>query len=158
MKDKKIKIIPAKRNDFGIIQELNQKLFQREWKKFDSILNPKWSFSDDGKRYLRKALFANDFLVLKAVNDDKVVGYLIGKLIAVDSSRHLDKRAILDNMFVQKEYRQLGVGSKLVKEFLKWAKGNKVDNIRVTAFVDNKRAINFYKRQGFKEYNLTLEI
>ena len=155
----KIKIIPANKSDFEVIQELNQKLFKREFEKFDSTLDIEWPFSDDGVKYFRRALSGDDFLTLKAVDDKgKIVGYLIGKLTTINSSRRLNRRAILDNMFVRKEWRKSGIGGKLVEEFLKWAKNKKVDNIRVTAFAGNKEAINFYKQRGFKEYNLTLEI
>jgi len=76
----------------------------------------------------------------------------------VPKSREIKKRAVLDNMFVLREFRNKGVGKKLVREFIEWAKKNNVDNVRVTAFAGNSSVIAFYKEQGFKGYNLTLEI
>lgn len=51
-----------------------------------------------------------------------------------------------------KEYREEGVGWVLMKEILKWAKKLKIKIVILDVFKTNQRALNFYKKLGFKIY------
>ncbi len=117
-----IKIRKANENDFLIIQKLNNLLFKREQKNFDSTLVVSWSFSKEGEEYFRKILSTKSGQAWLAEYNGKTIGYLIGKIVTkVPNSRTIKKRAILDNMFILKDYRNKGVGGLLVKEFIAWA-------------------------------------
>ncbi len=154
-----IKIRKASEKDFAVIQKLNSLLFKREQKRFDSTLDISWPFSKKGEEYFERILSEKNGRAWLAEDNDKPVGYLIGSIAQkVPKSRTIKKRAILDNMFVLKNYRNKGIGGRLVKEFIAWAKENGADNLRVTAFAGNKEAIKFYRQNGFRDYNLTLEI
>ncbi len=154
-----IKIRKASKKDFGAIQKLNSLLFKREQKKFDSTLDISWPFSEEGEGYFERILSGKNGRAWLAEDDDKPVGYLIGNIAQkVPKSRTIKKRAVLDNMFVLKNYRNKKIGGRLVKEFIAWAKENGADNLRVTAFASNKEAIKFYQQNGFQDYNRTLEI
>ena len=59
-------------------------------------------------------------------------------------------------MFVEEEFRSLGVGRALFDEFKKWCKQQGVAKLFVSAFSPNTRAISFYQDNGFKDYSLTL--
>lgn len=61
-------------------------------------------------------------------------------------------------MFVEEGFRNHEIGSKLVKSFLKWAKKKGVENVRVGALAQNSKALQFYRKLGFKDYEVTLEI
>ena len=50
----------------------------------------------------------------------------------------------------------MGIGSKLVNSFLTWCKDQNAKRIMVTASVGNLNTINFYKKNGFQEINVTL--
>ncbi len=67
------------------------------------------------------------------------------------------KCAELENMLIEKKFRNKGLGTKLVRDFINWCKNNKVNYISATASIKNKSAINFYKNLRFKEYGLILE-
>ena len=49
-----------------------------------------------------------------------------------------------------------GIGSKLINEFKNYCKNIGIENIKVTAYSENKQAINFYMKNGFQDYNTTL--
>ncbi len=154
-----IQIKKAEEKDFKIIQGLFSLLIKKEQKDFDKTLKTDWPFSKEGEKYFQRVLSGEIGQAWLALMDGKEVGYLIGVIKKeVPKSRTIKKRAVLDNMFVLEKYRNQGVGMKLAQEFLKWVKENEVDNIRVTAFVGNYRALEFYRELGFKDYNLTLEI
>ncbi len=91
-------------------------------------------------------------------NNGKIIGYLCGGISSKLSFRKKAKYAELENMLIEKKFRGKGLGAKMTKDFLKWCKRNKVDYVSVTASAKNESALQFYKKQGFKGYDLKLEI
>lgn len=89
--------------------------------------------------------------------DDKTVGYLTGGIQKAEDYRNIKFTCELTSMWVDEDYRSRGVGKKLIEEFEKWCKEKSILRLRVVASAQNKQGINFYKREGFEEYNLTLE-
>ena len=53
-------------------------------------------------------------------------------------------------LYVKKEFRGKGVGSKIKKELLKWLKNKKVKYVSTKMFIKNKASINLNKKFGFK--------
>jgi len=60
-------------------------------------------------------------------------------------------------MLVLKQYRSLNVGSKLASEFFRWCKKKKINRIVVSVSHQNLKAINFYKKNEFFDYDVILE-
>ena len=63
----------------------------------------------------------------------------------------------LKNMFVLEEYRGKGIGTELINKFIEWCKERGTKRIRIVASVQNKKAIELYRKLGFNDYNLILE-
>lgn len=144
----------ATKEDFGSIKELNKKLFELEYNNFDSTLDTNWPNKEDGKNYYENSI--KERITLVAELDNKVIGYLIGTL-NTELSYILVRQAELDNMCVLDEYRKLGVGTKLFETFREICKENRIEEIKVTASYGNINAINFYKKNGFIEGEITLK-
>lgn len=153
----KINIRLATIHNLKAIQKLNLMLFKKENKEFDNTLNCKWTFSKDGEDYFKKRLTKNDSCVLAAYVNDKIVGYLAGGLNKKSSTRVLSKFARLESMFVLDEFRGQGIGTKLFQAFADWCRSKGVGRLRVVAYPQNKKGINFYKKNGFVDYDLILE-
>lgn len=113
-----------------------------------------WPLSQEGKEYFEKAIKKGISLV--AYVNTEIVGYLVGTLNSQFPYNN-NIQAELDNMCVVKEYRNKGIGQKLFEEFKRICKDNKVNEIKVIASYSNLDAINFYKRNGFKEAELILK-
>lgn len=141
--------------DLGEIKELNQELFNHDF-KFDKTLNVKWPSKN--KKYYLASIKSKNSIVLVVKIEDKTAGYLIGSITSPESYRKIKKIAELDNMLVRKEYRGQGIGTSLIKEFLKWAKSKKMERVRVIASAENKLAINTYSKNGFRAYNQVMEM
>ncbi|MCK9379109.1 MAG: GNAT family N-acetyltransferase [Candidatus Moranbacteria bacterium] len=60
-------------------------------------------------------------------------------------------------MFVLDKHRGMGVGSKLYQAFVNWSKSKGVKRLRVGASAQNVVGINFYRKNGFADYDLILE-
>ena len=136
------------------VQELNNNLFELEFNNFDDTLKVGWPFEKEGKEYFENMIKNN--IVFVAEVEEKIVGYLAGS-ICEQTSYITETFAELDNMCIDDEYRRFGIGTLLMDEFKKYCKERNMQNIKVTASAKNSRAIQFYMKNGFEDYNVTLK-
>ena len=153
----RLEIRLATARDLGAIQNLNRELCKTEHKKFDSSIDPDWSLTREGKEHFRKRIAQKDGCVLVAVAENKIVGYLAGCRTEAERYRDIKKITELENMFVAERYRSHGIGTKLYRAFLGWCKRKGIKRIRAVVSAKNIKAINFYKRNKFVSYTVTLE-
>ena len=149
-----INIRIANINDLSYIQELNNSLFELEFNNFDDTLKVGWPFEKEGKKYFEYMI--NNQIIFIAQDEEKIVGYLAGT-ICKEVSYITESFAELDNMYINEEYRRFGIGTLLINEFKKYCKKKNIQNIKVTASAKNNKAINFYMKNGFEDYNITLK-
>lgn len=150
-----MKIRKATIKDLKKIQKLNYKLFQFE-KEFSKSYDFDWPYSKDGTKYFKKRLTKDNGIVLVAQENNKIIGYICGYVTSL-SYRKPAQIAEIDNMYILKNYRRAGIGTKLVKEFEKRAKEKGAKRIKVGAIYKNKLGKNFYLRHGFKIHSIKLE-
>lgn len=150
-----VKIQPATIKNLRNIQDLNHQLCIKENKEFDPTINPNYPIQKQGKEYFKNKI--KDGCVLIAIVGGKVVGYLVGGISDVEDYRKITKIAEAENMFILKDYRSFGIGKKLLQEFTKWCKSKKVERVKAVVSAQNKRAIEFYHREEFEDYDFVLE-
>jgi ribosomal protein S18 acetylase RimI-like enzyme len=86
----------------------------------------------------------NDILLIA---EDK--GYVIGFLFC--KFHRQTGNAIIDNVLVKEQYRNKGIGTKLMKTCLKELKSKSCTYVYTLVKPDRKESINFFKKVGFKE-------
>lgn len=130
-------------------RDLNTYLFLRKLatKEYSKIKKRKINLPNNfiKKRFREIISSKNTFLLLVESNTD-VAGYLTVSLIK-DVNQ---KMGYVDDIFVLKEFRKKGLGSLLIKEFISILKKKKFKKIRLGAYIDNKKALELYKKLGFK--------
>jgi len=142
-------------DDLEDIRKLNQELFVYENGNFDKTINVKSSLGDDHKKRFVENI-KNDFTIV-ALEEGIIVGYLVGKITKAESYRNVGGIAELDSFFVDEKFRSMKIGHQLIDEFKKWVRSMKIKRMSVTASAGNARAIKFYKKEGFGDYDLVLE-
>lgn len=147
----------ANLKDLRDILKLNFDLFKKEYREFDKSLDLKWTYGKKGKKYFRNRITKRNGFVEVAENNGKIIGYICGGVNKRFPYRIEAKYAELENIFIEKKFRNKGLGGKMIKDFLKWCKKNKIDYVSVIASAKNKSAINFYRKQGLKDHDLALE-
>lgn len=152
-----MKIRTATKDDLGIITNFNKQLCIKENKEFDSTINPSFATTELGIKYFTKNITSDDGLVLIAMEKDIPIGYLVAEINEVNDYRNINKISELDNMWVDEKYRSKGVGKELINTYENWSKEKGILRTRVIASSKNNKAIDFYKREGFEEYDLILE-
>lgn len=150
----KINVRKATLQDLTSIQKLNNNLFDLEYNNYDDTLKVGWPFEEEGKKYFEDII--NNEIVFVAETDGKIVGYLAGS-ICEQISYITETFAELDNMCIDDKYRRFGIGTLLMNEFKQYCREKNIENIKVTASAKNNRAIQFYMKNGFEDYNITLK-
>ena len=89
---------------------------------------------------LNKESFNNDFLKALVYEEDFIKAILL--------YQYLYDRIEIDYIIVDKNYRKLGIATKLLKYL---EDSYKLDNITLEVRESNKEAISFYLKNGFKE-------
>ena len=143
----------ASLEDLNTIQELNNSLFKLEKENYDSTLVYDWPLSEEGKEYFLDLI--NNHYVIVAIYDNNIVGYLAGSILEKGSYEEIQYGEI-NNMFIKKENRGLGIGKSLINNFKDYCKSNNILNIKVVASFKNKDAIEFYRKNGFEEFDITM--
>jgi len=150
-----IKIQKAIIENLKEILELNQKLCDYDYKNFDDTIDCTWP--SNNKRYFKESIESEDSLTLVVLDEEKIIGYLIGSIGNAEDYRKINKIAEIDNMFVLSEYQNKGIGKSLIKRFFEWAKEKGIKRVKVVASAENTKAINFYEKNKFLNYNIILE-
>ena len=140
-------------DDLKIIQDLNNELFKLEKENFDPTLIEDWPLSKDGENYFEDLI--NNHFVYIALVDDNIAGYLAGSINEKGSYENV-QYAEVNNMLIKEEYRGLRIGRKLMDAFKAFARENEIYDLKVVASFKNKNAIEFYRKNGFEDFNLTL--
>ena len=143
--------------DLVTVQNLNKELYYNENKYFDYTVNPDFSTTTEGETYFRECIQNEKNVVLIAEEDGKPAGYIVGVLQKIDNFRNITSLGEVSSLLVDEKYRGMGVGKMLIDGFKKWCKEKDVKRIRVIASFGNKKAIDFYKREGFGDWELVME-
>ncbi|WP_054703528.1 GNAT family protein [Bacillus sp. JCM 19041] len=79
-------------------------------------------------------------------------GQLVGMVhLRLSTSRRFAHQAIL-GISIKEAFAGKGIGSKLIKQLLEWAKENpQIEKVSLEVFSNNERGMHLYKKLGFKE-------
>jgi GNAT superfamily N-acetyltransferase len=141
----------AKSDDLLIVEQLNSKSFSND-ADHDPYLVMDWPYDQTtGGRYFEERIGGRDSVCFVAEINNQIVGYLAGALCPNESYRR-GSRSELENMFVEEDWRRHRVGTALVDAFIDWSRAHGADEIYVSAYFDNQRAVSFYQDRGFRSY------
>ncbi|MEZ4800288.1 MAG: GNAT family N-acetyltransferase [Flavobacteriales bacterium] len=88
-----------------------------------------------------------------ATLNDKVIGYLKLNLGQSQTELQDDKALEIERIYVLKDFHGKKVGQLLYDKAIEVAKDKKSDYIWLGVWEENPRAINFYKKNGFIEFD-----
>ena len=80
---------------------------------------------------------------IEYIENNISIGYLEYSLIY--------DRIEIDNILVKEEFRNKGIGTKLLEYLIEYSKENKIENITLEVRISNTIARNLYKKMGFNE-------
>lgn len=117
-------------------------LFNKYRKFYDVENKPK-----EAEEFLRKRMQGNESKIFLAVTDNKPIGFV--QLYPSFSSLSLKPVWILNDLFVEENYRNKGVGKLLLGASKEFAKKTNSKGLTLTTGIENEIAQSLYEKFGF---------
>jgi ribosomal protein S18 acetylase RimI-like enzyme len=149
----------ASMEDFNSIIELSL-LFAEFHHNYDKKFKLNWFVSDSNKKWVSSYLQDQEKCLLIALNEEnKIIGYLMGSLLAKDDIEHLELACAskVEELFITEPYRSSGLGTNLINSFFDWSREKGAESVYLEVLKQNTRGINFYEKNGFVEYSSLME-
>lgn len=147
----------------GIMQgdETNLDLVRSLWEKLNQVhlnLSPHFKNryqSMDWENRKSQLLQKSSYILFEYIVDydiDKIIGYCISTI-----DREDDKIGEIDSIFVDENYRNTGLGKKMVNRSIEWLKSNNTQTQRLVVAAGNEQVLEFYKQFNFYPQNILLQ-
>lgn len=107
------------------------------------------------EKILRKNLKSQNHITLIAVEENKPIAMLFGKVYPhgiLDS----DKTGFISNLYVIEKFRERGIAKKLLLKELEWFKSKKVKKACFETLSNNEITISLCQKLGFKKAALKM--
>ncbi len=133
---------------FEEVHDLHQQNEKKIFKKADPFTKEEFELLLADKN--------NFFLVAEEI---KIIGF-INAFISVKEGKRTKKRKTMhiEQLGVKKTEHNRGIGSHLIEEIKHIAIDNNCDNIILDVWSFNENAIEFYKKKGFKEKKIKMQL
>ena len=147
-------IIEAELQDIEKLQKIGRQTFFETFSESNSEENMQ-KYLDEGFSIekLTTELTDSNAEFYFAILDEEVIGYL--KLNFGDSQTELkdNKSLEIERIYVSKEFHGKSVGQLLYDKAIEVAKQKNVNYVWLGVWEENPRAISFYKKNGFVEFD-----
>ena len=105
-----------------------------------------------------KTIQSKKAIFLVAEREKEIIACGFGKLKIDDQWTSNKYVGYIGLIFVQKAYRRKGIGKKILNQIITWFKKKKIKNISLKVYAKNKKAINAYKKSGFKDHIIEMRL
>ena len=147
----KIKIIKAKKENYkevGLIFDL-----YRQFYKYKTEIKK-------STKYIKERISKKESTIFLCYCDKEPAGFV--QLYETFDSLNINKKLVLYDLYVKKEFRQIGIGKSLMDIAKKFGHKKKIKLIELSTAITNKKAQSLYESLEYKRdkeyYNYYLEI
>jgi len=147
----KIKIIKAKKENYkevGFLFDL-----YRQFYKYKTEIKK-------STKYIRERISKKESTIFLCYCDKEPAGFV--QLYETFDSLNINKKLVLYDLYVKKEFRQIGIGKSLMDIAKKFGHKKKIKLIELSTAITNKKAQSLYESLEYKRdkeyYNYYLEI
>lgn len=148
-----MEIRKAKKEDLQAIKDLRYDLAVFEKNLGHDIVEPEWPYTEVGEKDIN--YFFNKQFIYLAEDNQKIVGFITGEIFK-KKAWYTVQLGSINNLYVIEEYRNNGIGKKLMQIMIDSLKEKGITNIELNTFSGNVDAIKFYEKLGFKKANLQM--
>ena len=147
----KIKIIKAKKENYkevGFLFDL-----YRQFYKYKTDIKK-------STKYIKERISNKESTIFLCYCDKEPAGFV--QLYETFDSLNINKKLVLYDLYVKKEFRQIGIGKSLMDIAKKFGHKKKIKLIELSTAITNKKARSLYKSLKYKRdkiyYNYYLEL
>ena len=149
-----VNIIQTSIEDLPKLQSIGKQTFSETFSESNSAENmAKYLEEAYSNEKLSTELNDPNSLFYLASLDNKVIGYLKLNLGASQTELKDDKALEIERIYVTQEFHGKKVGQLLYNKAIEVAKEKKVDYVWLGVWEENHRAIQFYTKNGFVEFD-----
>ena len=150
----KIEIKKVTLNDIEALQKIGRQTFFETFHESNTEENMK-KYLEDGFSVdaLTEELTNEDSAFYFALDNDEVIGYLKLNTGAAQTEAQDKKSLEIERIYVLQDYHGKKIGQILYEKAIKTAMDMKADYVWLGVWEENLRAIRFYKKNGFVEFD-----
>ena len=119
---------------------------------FDPYFAPAKNVNDVYLKFFKRCIYSKNRHLLVAEENGKIIGYAIGELGSRPPVFKIRKIGFISDIFVEKEFRKLGIAKQFLLELNKWFKSKKLKHIEMTVHAKNEIAKKAWAKYGFEDY------
>lgn len=146
-------IRPAKKEDLPILLDFEQKLIEAERPMDVTLKTEKISYYDIGAY-----IDTENTEVVVAEIDNTIVGSGYGQIRNREDYFKQKQIGYIGFIYVKEEHRGKGVSQKVIQYLYDWFKTKNLDEVRLTVYEKNPRAIKAYEKVGFEKHLIEMRI
>jgi ribosomal protein S18 acetylase RimI-like enzyme len=147
------KIRPANLSDLPILLQFEQGVIQAE-RPFDD-----WIKADPVQYYnIEEMIVATHIELVVAECEEKVVGCGYARLEAAKHFLKNPVHAYLGFMYVDPEYRGMGINKMVIETLKSWVLSRGVSELRLDVYYGNSPAIKAYEKVGFSKQLINMHM
>jgi len=147
----KYKIHLTDKNDLDLIQTLWEKL-----NKLHTELSPNFKERhkkmtwEDRKQNILKYAQELFLCYVEGINLKRIIGYCITTI-------DCESVGEIDSAYIDDKYRKLGIGKKLISEFINWVNKKEVKTQKIMVADGNENVLEYYSKFGFFPIHIILQ-
>lgn len=143
-------------DDFDRIKGLKLAVKASE-RKYNKTLKPIQEAREQYFSYLKNDLSDENSAVFIAMDRDKPVGIITGRIYTTLPIRLLPEKGHISNLFIVPGHRKKGLATRLVRELLGWFKERGIRDVHLGVFSRNADALKIFRKLKFQEYAIEMK-
>ncbi len=108
------------------------------------------------REYFLKHIVSKNANIFVAAEDDNILGFISLKIIDAPSISTVRKMGHIGYFYIEEQVWGKGIGSRLMKEALKWFRSKKIKRVSFEVHPFNRRALSYYRKLRFREYEIIM--
>lgn len=141
-------IRPATIKDLPILLDFEQKIIETERPMDPTLIqNKKISYYN-----IEDYILADHTEVLVAEIDGEIVGSGYGQIRNRKKYFKQKQLGYIGFIYLKKEFRGQGISQKIIQNLCNWFSSKKIEEIRLTVYDKNPKAIKAYEKVGFQKH------
>lgn len=148
-----MKIRKANLNDIEQVTKYGIALLEQH-SHFDPYFTPTKTADKVYRNFLEKSLSADDRFLLVAEKNGKLIGYTAAEIQARSPIFQITKNGYINDVFVEPEYRKLGIARKFLTELKGWFQSKDIDYVELSVLTKNEIGKKAWAKFGFDAYEI----
>jgi len=128
------------------IREITLNDLDRVFELLNELYSYNLKYEKFKENYKLKLKDRNSYNIV-AVEDNKILGVLTSDIQV--KLRREKNQCYVEDLIVDKEYRNQGIGKKLLQHVINYARTNNCEIIKLSSFITNDKAHKFYESNNF---------